>query len=413
VTLTVTSIVLAAFALALTAYAPGRRLLAAAALLASLSLALPVHAPTLLAGAVLVVADTARVGDPVALLAAAVTGLVSIAMPAHATVVAALVTFLALVAIARAALRRKLRADLVLDLLARSSFAAAVLGEVFADHRLAALARVSSLTLAGSFGFAALVARSQRAHALASQRHLRLSSRKATASPHDPSPSATAEASRAPVASSHDDLARALRRIVHELRQPVGAASNALATGNLPSTDASTATALRELAGSELQAALESLEHLARFARMSAGEPVALPAVDAVEIALGAHAENVDLDRSYPGTIAVDPAPLGYALEALVQNARDAAPNARPCVALRPGQDAGFVILEVRNAGAQLEEGALEDAAQPFFTTRAGRLGLGASLAARYAACMGGRFVLRRDGDHTVAELHLPTERAA
>ena len=75
-----------------------------------------------------------------------------------------------------------------------------------------------------------------------------------------------------------------------------------------------------------------------------------------------------------------------------------------------PPDDRERLLLELH---APLEDGALEDAAQPFFTTRAGRLGLGASLAARYAACMGGRFILRRDGNHTVAELHLPTERAA
>jgi C4-dicarboxylate-specific signal transduction histidine kinase len=80
-------------------------------------------------------------------------------------------------------------------------------------------------------------------------------------------------------------------------------------------------------------------------------------------------------------------------------------------VTLRDDEDPAFVVLTVGDEGDTPDPAALRDAHRPFFTTRAGRLGLGASLAARYAASMGGRFVLRREGARTLAELRLPRKR--
>lgn len=406
-TLTVTSIVLAAFALTLATLAPRRRSLAGAALLFAIALALPVHAPTLLAGATLVAAETAGVAEAGALLAGACVGLAAIAAPHGQPVVAGVVAIALVGAMVRRAFRSRPTAARMTDLAVRASVAAAVAAEGFPGHRLSDLARVASLTIGASLAFVALVTGTHAASELAKKRHRAGLARHARRNSTRPG-----QAEAAPVvAPSQDDLALALRRIVHELRQPVGAASNALATGGLATTDAVTAQALRDLAASELQSALASLESLARFARISAGEPVALPAVDAVEIALGAHANRVALDRSFQGTIAVDPAPLGYALDALVQNACDASPERTPLVTLRDDEDPAFVVLTISDEGHAPDPAALREAHRPFFTTRAGRLGLGASRAARYAASMGGRFVLRREGARTLAELHLPRKR--
>ena len=400
-TLTVTSLVLVALALAILAYAPRARNLAGAATLFAVSLALPVHSPTLLAGATLVAADTAGAAEAVALLAAAIAGLVAIARPAAPSPLSCVIAFALVGSMVLRALKTRVRTTSVLDLAARGAIAVAVFGECLPSHRLAPLVRVASLTLAAARAFTTLAATSHARATSTARRH------RAAVARHARRVSPTS----APPPPTFDDLATALRRIVHELRQPIGAASNALATGTLASTDHATATALRDLASSELQGALASLEFLARFARVTAGEPVELPGVDAVEIALGRHAGAVAIDRSFAGSLAVDPAPLAHALDALVQNAFDAAPESPPLVSLRESAEEGFIVICVSDEGLDPVGAALDDAARPFFTTRAGRLGLGASIAARYAASMGGRFALRRDGGRTLAELHLPRKR--
>ncbi len=414
-TLTVTSLVLAALALCFATLAPRGRLLAGAALLFSVSLALPVHAPTLLAGAALVAAETAGITEAFALLAASFAGLATIAAPAALPTAAGLVAIASVGAMGRRALRSRPSADRAFDLAARAAVAIAVASECVPGHRLVPLTRVSALTIAASLAFVATVSRTRRGAWLAAKRHRASVVRQARRELALETSSKTVASDRAgtPPAALHDDLAVALRRIVHELRQPVGAASNALATGTLSSTDPATAQALRDLAASELHSALASLEHLARFARMTAGEPLELPAVDAVEIALGPHTSRVALDRSFSGSIAVDPAPLGYALDALVQNAHEASPASSILVSLRAASDPSFVVVTVSDDGPAPEERAMADAALPFFTTRAGHLGLGASMAARYATSTGGRFTLRREGDRTLAELHLPRKRTS
>ncbi len=410
---------------ALAGLARPRKLLAVAALLLGTAAALPMHAPCTLAAATLVVADGMRVEAAIPLLVASGVGLTAIAMPSAAAAIAGALGALLLARIARDAWRTKLRAHALVDAGARASLALALATELAPAHRLAPAARVGASALAAALGLVAL-ALVATAYASAARRRLAARHRRSAlvnaSTPADPRVPGDAAATpvtapRAENASAtmeaehHAALTEALKRIVHELRQPVGAASNALVTAKLPGTEGALAEDLRALAATELTAALEALEALARLSRAGVGEPLALPITDALVIALGAHADHVRFAPAAEGVIDIDPSQLAHALDALVRNARDAceAPPVRVETLASPSNDR--LLVRVVDGGSSPAAEALARAAEPFFTTRAGRLGIGATHAAAFARAMGGGLELRREGPYTVAELALPLTR--
>lgn len=103
--------------------------------------------------------------------------------------------------------------------------------------------------------------------------------------------------------------------------------------------------------------------------------------------------------------VLADPRLLRDALDALLENAADAGATADVCVLAEPG----FAVLEISDDGPGMSPAALRRAAEPFFTTREGRAGLGLSTAAGVAESLGGRLELdSAPGRGTVARLVLP-----
>jgi signal transduction histidine kinase len=125
--------------------------------------------------------------------------------------------------------------------------------------------------------------------------------------------------------------------------------------------------------------------------------------------------------------VEVDAGQVEQALLNLATNARDAMPQGgditiaaheaqvggREADGLPPGH---YVVLSVADTGAGMDEAALAQAVEPFFTTKGvGKgAGLGLSMVHGFVAQSGGRFRLHsRKGAGTVAEIWLPRAPAA
>lgn len=417
-----TASLFAVLALAAHITVPRRRLIAAAAALLALAHALPMSAPCTLSAAVLVALERVPVPSAVPLLAAATAGLAALAFPGAVPVLSLAIGVAVLIkTVAIFHGTSSLWPGLLAEQSASVALAIALLplmlpiAPKLLDPRLAALVGTSAATLAGTLGVLAVWALEHRRAALFSKRlglaYTRHSRRTTPAlalfagplSPLSTLPPLSTDDPQAP-------LTDALERIVHELRQPVGAALNGLAAAALPSTDAATSAEMLSLARSELQGAVNQLGVLAQFCGVNAGDPFPLPPNDAVDVALGGHLDGIEcMHGASIGTLAVDPAQFGQALSALIANARDADPGGPVRVETSRDDAAARFVVRVIDLGPEPATESLHSATIPFFTTRAGRMGLGASVAARFASVMGGTFCLRREGAQTVAELRLPS----
>ncbi len=407
-----------ALAVALASATPSRRGLAAAALLLAAAAPLPVRAPCTLAAAVLVAADGARVALAFPLLASACVGLAAIAAPGATPAMAGALAAAIGGRVVVASLGQRPRPHALASAGARAALGLALAAELAGAHRLAPLVKTSATSLAAALGLVAF--------ALAATAHGELATRRREASvrrgrgrdahggvradvPQASSASCTSPLTSTATAHEGAALVEALKRIVHELRQPVGAAANALATATLAATPANVRDDLRALASAELASALDALEALARLSRAGAGETLRMPARDAVIVALGAHGDAVDLAADCDDALEVDPSQLGRALDALVANALDARTGSR--VRVEAARDHDALVLRVVDDGVAPPMAELARAAEPFFTTRAGRLGIGATAAAAFARASGGSLVWRREEPYTVAELRIPLAR--
>ncbi len=413
-TLPLVALLYVAAAVALHLAAPRRHLLVAAAGLLGVASLLAVDVPCMLSAATLVALESSSVVSALALLAAAMVGLSALASTAAIVPLSCVLTVALLVRVVATALKRRPRVEVLAEEATLLALALAVCSPVISSltaHRLAPLVGPTARGLAAALALVTVAAGERRARMLIERRLARYRHRRRPRTVNipdalDPSP---AIALALPSGEASDEtLMRGLRRIVHELRQPLGAASNALATAKLPHIDHDTARSLGELAAAELASALESLEALARFARMGAGDPVRLPADDAVEIALGSHLDSVQFARGAMGHVSVDPAQLGHALDALVRNAQDAHEHGVVRVETAIDAGRGSLLVRVINDGEEPVAEHLHAARLPFYSSRAGRLGLGAALASRFAESTGGSLRIERRGASTVAELALP-----
>ena len=113
--------------------------------------------------------------------------------------------------------------------------------------------------------------------------------------------------------------------------------------------------------------------------------------------------------------VLADPVALEQIVHNLVLNALQAmaaVPPGRRRLVVAAVAAGERVLLSVRDSGPGLAPGALEHAFEPFFTTRAGGLGLGLSLCESLAAGMGGALAARNHAEGG-AELTLTLPRAA
>jgi signal transduction histidine kinase len=120
--------------------------------------------------------------------------------------------------------------------------------------------------------------------------------------------------------------------------------------------------------------------------------PPAAPGADARAVAarVATTANGVSAEPGGPAAVRADADELALAVACLVDNALDSAGAAT----VRCGADGDRVVIEVVDDGPGFADGAEGHALDPFFTTKAGRLGLGLNIARRIAARAGGTLSL-------------------
>jgi len=100
---------------------------------------------------------------------------------------------------------------------------------------------------------------------------------------------------------------------------------------------------------------------------------------------------------------------LARALEELVANALEASHAGTPQVALRVKQEKKMVRIQVEDQGEGVKKEFMPYIYDPFFTTRADKVGMGLCLAKRIALEQQGGLTLHSEkGEGAVAELTLP-----
>jgi signal transduction histidine kinase len=76
-------------------------------------------------------------------------------------------------------------------------------------------------------------------------------------------------------------------------------------------------------------------------------------------------------------------------------------------------EDQKIVELQITDTGCGISPADLKEVSRPFFTTRAGKVGLGAAIAKRIAQAYGGDLAYESEpGKGTTARVRLPLERS-
>ncbi len=122
---------------------------------------------------------------------------------------------------------------------------------------------------------------------------------------------------------------------------------------------------------------------------------------------------QVEILRSPPLVLDIDPDQIEQALINLIRNAVDASLPGRGEVSLGWRRDGANVIIEIRDNGPGLPSSG--NLFVPFFTTKPGGSGIGLVLARQIVEQHGGNLGLRNreDGQGCIAELRLPRSRAS
>jgi C4-dicarboxylate-specific signal transduction histidine kinase len=130
-------------------------------------------------------------------------------------------------------------------------------------------------------------------------------------------------------------------------------------------------------------------------------------------VAAEARAHGVRLSLELPAdpvTVRGDALQLSQVVLNLLRNAIEAAAGHAAFVSVRAVQGDGRALLTVEDGGPGLTPAALQKAGQPFFTTKAGGLGLGLSISRAIAEQHGGTLRLANaPAGGARAELDLPS----
>jgi two-component system, NtrC family, sensor histidine kinase HydH len=197
--------------------------------------------------------------------------------------------------------------------------------------------------------------------------------------------------------------------LAHEIRNPLASLK-----GNAQLLAEKMETGTREEARAQrvineaarLEALTSDLLEFARSAplRVESVEPFAVLTTAAAE--LGGDGFHVDASHA-PAQWPMDENRIRRALVNVLQNARQASPDARPAV--RVLQEDGRLVYEVRDFGPGLTPGTEDRIFDPFFTTRTTGTGLGLAVAQRVAEAHGGRVTARTHEDGgAVFRIELP-----
>ena len=196
--------------------------------------------------------------------------------------------------------------------------------------------------------------------------------------------------------------------IAHEIRNPVAMISSSLATAVRGQLEPAQRERMFEIAS--IQAVrLEKLTN--DFLAYARPRPPAIAHGNVTEVL----AYVAELSKAHAGERSVgikvgspkelycefDTTLLQQALLNLVMNAIDASPaNSTVIMTVRNSHDT--VSIDVENAGAKIDPGALAQIFEPFFTTKPGGTGLGLAIARNAARGQGGDLTLTRNGPTVV-----------
>jgi signal transduction histidine kinase len=237
--------------------------------------------------------------------------------------------------------------------------------------------------------------------------------------------------------ASLDDLARAQKELVrrerlaalgelaatvaHEVRNPLGAMANSVATLRRllqPTGDAATLMTVLEEENSRLNRMVGDLLIFARPIEPTLRTiPISGIVEDALSAATRAQAEAPKIDIHWsvdPSTpdVSVDPRLLVMVFVNLFTNAFQAMPNGgRLRIAIRPMTVRGerWVEATIHDSGEGMAGEVMRRAFEPFFTTRASGTGLGLAIVKRIVEGHGGELRIDSEtGEGTAIAVRLP-----
>lgn len=217
-------------------------------------------------------------------------------------------------------------------------------------------------------------------------------------------------------AQRFDEFNRRFAFILHDLKNLVSqlslTARNAERHADNPAFRADMIATLKESA----ERMTELLARLSQRGPTRAEPPAPMSVTALVERIVARRRRVHAIDLAVPaGMRAVaDPHRLEQILDQLLQNAVEASPADAP-VALRVGEDAGWVAIEVADRGCGMSPAFIRDRLfKPFASSKPNGFGLGAYEARTLAQAMGGRLeVESREGEGTRFRVLLPTVTAA
>lgn len=206
--------------------------------------------------------------------------------------------------------------------------------------------------------------------------------------------------------------------VVHEMRNPLSSIKmNLQALRHCVAGDESNEelAAISERQVRRLESMLNELLQYGRPLEMMP-ERVSLralvdTAVDSVAGFVRKHRVAVHLDDALAACeLYVDPEQMARALENLVQNAAEAAPEGSEIeIDIRPSGDGGGIAIAVRDRGSGIRPEHAARLFKPFFTTRSDGVGLGLANVKKVVELLGGRIEAgNRDGGGAEFRIDLP-----
>ncbi len=217
-------------------------------------------------------------------------------------------------------------------------------------------------------------------------------------------------------------LGRFARQMAHDVRNPLAAIKGAAQFLEEERKSGRSIDEQSEMLGIVVEQVDRIERFIADYQRMARLEPalrpmeanaIALAAIRAMEAAGDESFEIVrELADGVP-SVDADPDLLGFALENVIRNAREAMPSGGKVIVSTAlvAEPAPYVRIGIRDSGAGMDVRTLDRALGGFFTTKEGGSGLGLSFVRRVIDAHGGRLHVRsEEGQGTFVAIDLPAK---